>query len=367
MIALPDVPMELLIPSLGGYSKNSPPLFYIDDDSCACFVTGTPYGSVVMPVFSIYVCDASGSYTYYRTADNAGAGSTGGDQIIVPLGSGWFFVLDITHNRVYIFRLSNAKLNNASPIVLNPSATAPSNRCYNQLFQFFYDSVQKILACGSSNIGLYGGQMYSTNYKILGDGSLEEISNGDVGYYQVGPPTLNPWIQFSGPQIVATQAMTTGVQATIAGYPQISEFSVNTIKVGPGVATADCATPNGSFVGTRRSVAYPITYSGPFFDTNLPGIAGYLGAGGRLNIFSGYLSFYAQLTGLADPNNVRGACITRKHIFLSSPQTAGVFSFNAIWRGDASGVPAPAAEVFRTSHATVNMARPISITGRYKA
>lgn len=366
-------------------SGSEPPIMFFagpDDDSCVWFSNvgycsnpdagqrpGWGRGRV-----DIFVCDISGAVTWYTTGPQGvnGANNCSNVSKIIPLGGG-VFVLAMANGLSYTFQVGNLKLNNAAPISIAGVVSPLSNPCYlNQIPQaYYYDSFRKYLGVGWYNIAGGGGPVYSSTYSVT-TGGLVPLVRGYAGHYIVGSSNYDPWDHTS----VSGTPTSNGMFLALANDPQTGNkgISQTAVNVYPGNAT-DCGTPNGAYVtsGIKVSQYSNLNTGGPTFlnDTNIPGLYGFCSPGNGLTYLFTSIGLLFTLASSGVSGTLQQAVLTRKNLFYMTFSAGGNARYGNIYGGALAGgdsqLPYSYANVTKTKFGLSNFARPISLTGKYKA
>ena len=351
-----------------GYRPNF--LYAVDTNSCAAFAN--PGATIVFEsMVHIFVVDKSGSYTWYVINKNAPINN------ILPYGSGNFNIV-FSDGTIYYARLSNKKLNNATPINISsgsspfsincPDISAPSTRLY-------IDANTGQFAAGlySSN-AQFGGQVYSFYGSVNKNGGINIENSGVCGTWSSDPP-FDPFDKTNGTANYNGQSngLFTNFQ-TIDNQISISSLGIGINRgVSAGCNTSDGVT--GTYVFPRFFETIPsgvtpaTTYK--FVDSTLIGFFGILweGTGGypynwHITGYSGNFSAYCDLPSYNIFEYLTCALVTDSTLFFGGSNTANDWTV--------FGVPNPGFQpgtniTFNNTQLLVNSARPISLTGAYKS
>lgn len=344
-------------------------IFAVDDNSFAVFRWDS---GVQTPNYSweCFVIDVPTlAITHY-----ASTGMSGNLQSAPLVFGPGNFLLIWNDGTSYNFSVRNLKLNNASPILVPYSTGIISTPCYNQVTKIFYCSGQRLVAVGSyyPNGGAGFGPVFSRNYSITGAGAPLPLGPGGYAGWYTTAPSFDPWNKTGLLLPVSNQQINTnGIDlGFVAGNPTKIARSAYALTSGGGGGTQGCpasvfngtATPSGDQIvdslGTAFNTGQLLTFVG-FADSNIPGLSGITDGGGVHLFGDGGVWFYIPCQfGTLD-----AAAITKNYI-------AGVISFTGMSIGffqtPASGLYNGAA-VTKNKWKLSNYARPISVTGKYKA
>lgn len=361
-------------------------IFSVDDNSFAIFSWSAGGG------FSCWVLDVPTlAVTYYTSTVKDGALQTA--PILFGAGN---FMLSWNDGTFYFFRVQNLKLNNPSPILLSPSSTTiPLNACGAPFSKTFYDAVNNRLAFGYYNA--LNGSIFGSVYQV-GGGVLARAASGFPGFWSI----LDTWdrTQATAPGARA-QILTNNVSLAFGGNPtQVyrQRFFINlgidqgrysngcylATAVFPGVAQCNAAgysVIEGPFEdGSVLGEIGPDNFSGQYVlstfatafntgtaiavagmcDSNIPGLVGLSDANGVHIFGDGGVWFYIPVQF----GTIVNAAITKNYI-------AGVISFEGmsigIFQTPSGGQLYNGASVTKNTRKLSNYARPISVTGKYKA
>ena len=358
----------------GNYYQANLQLFALGDDACVLFV---PPPNDNAPL-NVYVVDSSGSYTWYATAQFPGATYI---ESIIPLGPGLFLVSMANNNYTFFVRVSNAKLNNASPILLIKSQSPLTNPCYAANPKIFYDAAKNLLG-----VGFYSGgsplSVYASMYRP-GAAQLSLLNTGFVGTSESDPfVTANSVSNPNGyPQGAASNGSFYVLNQISPSKPTLILDYVS-YDVTQGIQS-DCATPCGASVKTYSASSINCgEVSGTPYTTNYctggdSSIAGILGvtstsgtvAGANYVFYTdGLTAFQLYFSGTTAPYDytATNSALTKKYLFVAA-LTNSPAGHTAILLAPNPGIVRTPTGQLQSAFVTVNSARPISLTGAYKS
>ena len=352
-------------------------LFACDDDSCIYFADR---GGAVPFCFDVYVIDVSGAQTWYRAAGAYNVGVGGYIKSLVPIGAGNFLVT-LSNGRFYHVTVGNSKLNNSSPILIKPNSGF-TNSCYDSggLASAYYDSTNRVIAVSwTEAVGQNGAEIYSSIYQVYPNGALSQLVDGWTTYScsQCSPPVAGDPIiydQTVGPSnsYFAAAQLTNGLAVTDYNIAYTSlVLSRQGYRVTIGKTASSCSDSNLNSVSltSNDSLYIPVSLvpnfsAYDFVDTNINGLTGlcfqYNGDTVVYAVGDNVL-FAATLLPPAGHTIYEGnVVLTRKNLFLLDGNLTGIYY-------------APSTAFYNGYNAQkrgldlINGARPISITGKYKA
>lgn len=390
MIDLDPLPFSIFIPAVQNIAASAQLQFrivrntiltqayHLDDNSIVVIGDGNSLGFFPgKPTWTAYVIDIGGRYTQYAATVNGTNDGSGILQAIVPGPNGQFLIVDGLGN-TFAPTFKNAKLNNPGAILV-PQITgglAPCSPATSVLHSVYYDIVNRRVAYGfyfgGGGSGTVSARVYSRNV----NGTLTVLSEGPAGN----------WVSGGNDDYDKTQKLTS--QVTSSGTASSgSQFALLTADaslhggnffVNPG-NSVPCAPPGqrtGAYVSSTSAWGIPTPLDGPGHnyytgDSIEPNIGVMHSTAGHVMFlgpyFQGAFSFQASLT--SNFGNTARFVLGTKYIWVfDAPPAAGGNGTGQIFVAvrPAGIVSGPSGvTVLRT--AAVNNARPISLTGRYKA
>lgn len=359
-----------------GDSLSSNAIFVCDDNSIIALAK--PAGIAAqqgLADFFPLVIDASGAKTLYA----APAPLWGGRQDLTNVfGVGNLQITDVAGARpggtAFILRprFVNTKLNNPVPIVLPDTTAALVGPCGESYQKGYFDAVQGLAAYGFyGGQGQSGGSISAKVYSVDRLGNQTLLTQGPVGAWNSSGRDDFDHTGLNGGGAVSG-VMSNGI---LAVCNLNTAYSVS-IAVSVGASQA-CAGPN---TGIRVDQRPNGTATYPYFidinvgndllvDTNIPNLVSVQSTGIQFFYPGGFQAFISAATAPNGTNHYSQWCVavTRKYMFAVSnaPGSGGPI---AIYR---SNTPTPLLAlpptVSRHTRFAANNARPISLTGRYKA
>lgn len=328
-------PVTLTLAAIGPVM---PPTFNGANTAVGVFIgTGALSGSITVIYsrhdgngFYIFVIDKSGKYTWL-TILMPNAPIPIAKQGIIPLGGGYFIV---DYENYYgqatgsiSFQAPNAKINNTSPIIIQPLAFSITNTCRGNAGadQVFYDPVNNLIAGEFIHpTGGNAGQIYNSIYKINGL-SLTKIAEGYQGVYP--PDTFNQTSANFPGSITANVGINSSngyqtMNGNSSGY--YVGGAVNKIHQGNN---SGCVVQTGAYVSTalNRYDYVPSASWVPTVDTSLGNVIGAIAwspVGIRL-----FDLFQNELT-INTTNGASGAtfaAVDSENLFVVNPSGTGNF------------------------------------------
>ncbi len=355
-------------------------LFALNDDSCVLFTSLTTTGNP--PYYTtlyVYVVDVSGTLTYYASAPMEAQTFINN---IVPLGPG-LFLLVMNNNTTFFVRVANAKLNNATPIMLKPSPSPLTNPCYGANPKIFYDAAKNLLGVGFYSGG-GGGAPTSVWTSIYRPSSsqLTLLSTGFVGTSE-GDPFVRAGI-VSNPNLYREGTCSNGASYLLNQVSNVDNALVLdyvSYDIAQGVQS-DCGTPCGASVSTYSSASVNCSIGANIYyankstggDSNIPGIVGactYQNPGlpntNCMFYTDGLSAFQCEFPYAApDYYEIQNAALTKKYLFASC-RTDVPNGSTAILIAPNPGIVRTPTGQLQSAFVTVNSARPISLTGAYRS
>jgi hypothetical protein len=387
---LPPVQFAYLAGPYGGVVNYTPghgiSLYVVDDNSCAWIAD---YGPTVGPQgqthrFDIYVVDAGGAVTWYTSGTLSGYNYI---SSVTAFGPG-NLLISTNNGLIFHARVANQRLNNTSPILMRPGVTPFSNQCYDvgSTQSVYYDPVTRLLAVAWYQAsGELGTNIYSTIYSVDSIGNLTKQVDGYTTYACSGcvPPVPDAYDQTGGAATGGAHfygVMTNGISAAIGGSNP-NWFSRLAFDVHAGLTQSGCTAGNGNYVSIRTNDVTNIFGIGGtnsyLIDSNIIGIAGMANTEatapnvGTLYVGGDNVNYILPIqapAGSAYSDVGAGPCaITKKYIFLSSYILVGATAYlGGILIVPFTGISNGTLAAHR-GVGLVNGARPISVTGKYKA
>lgn len=358
------------------YYQSSLQLFALGDDACVLFI---PPPNNTEPL-NVYVVDASGSYTWYATAQFPGGTYI---ESIIPLGPGLFLVLMANNNYTFFVRVSNAKLGNATPIMLKPSPSPLTNPCYANNPKIFYDASRNLLGVGFYSGG--GGGAPTSVWSSMYRPSASQLTLLTTGF--VGTSHGDPFVtagSLGNPNNYGEGICSNGSSYLLNHVSNVdNELLLDYVSydITQGVQS-DCATPCGASVSTYASASVNCSIGANRYysdlstggDSNIPGIVGactYQNAGlpnqNCMFYTDGISAFQCEFPYSA-PNyyEIQNAALTKKYLFASC-RTDVPNGYTAILIAANPGIVRTPTALVQSAFVLVNSARPISLTGAYKS
>lgn len=359
-------------------------IFAVDDNSFAIFRwdSGAQNPNYSWECFVVDV--PSLAITHYASTGMSGNLQT--QPILFGAGN---FLLPWNDGTTYFFSPRNLKLNNPSPILIAPSLTIiPQEKCGAVFSKVYYDDVNKVVAIGYYNA--LNGSMYTSAYQVGSDGSLIRKASGFPAFWSI----RDTWDQTGG--LAGAQICTNNISVLAAGNPTVvyrQRFFINLgidqnacyldtrvfnsvsacVAAGFGVIQIN---PDGSVIGQVTSTSFSGQYVlnifqtafntgealpiGGLCDSSIPGLVGYSDGNG-VNLFGdGGVWYYlpVQFGGITN------SAVTKNFV-------AGVISFHGMsigfFQSPSASQLVNGGSITRNTWKLSNYARPISVTGKYKA
>lgn len=356
-----------------------------DDDSCV--YVSSQNKTTGKNQLDIWVVDIGGRFTHYQAA-----GETGGNWYVATLNKLSRSILQIilSNGNNYVVPVQNAKINNASPIFIKPTALGVSNSCYNIVQNVFYDDVKKLLIAGFyKSAGQDNTDIFSSAYQVSDTGALIPESSGFVGNFGPGQDGFDRTYESSAiTDLQASNIASNGLNLSIGGSTLFEGWGIqqSSYDVTPGVSTA-CNPPAGVVTGSyvsMRSYGYwaPGTPYGPgvanscMGDSSIPGVACFCYQTSN-NPNYGYY-FYGNnaffVLGLSDvmippageyASYIYGSfALTKKYIFAIC-SVGYPYGYDYIAATANPGI-ANGSSVHRRGYFTINNTRAVSPDGRFR-
>lgn len=351
-----------------------------DENSCTYFSdTGSGANRGLFNTqhgFEVFVVDQSGDYTAYSTG-NADPNYNSISSII-PFGGGLYLVQILGGmNLTFWCQLANLRLNNASPIFLKPSLSPLSNACYDANLKVpWYDARKKMLLSGFYRpAGQSATQIFSSAYSVT-PGALTLINAGYVG--TANPPAApDPFDLVDNLGALSfSMTLSNGINYGVSHWGAVDNaLSRQVIVVDPGITTAygcevSTRNQNGANVSASTNDSLPFPFLGggnncALGDVSLSRIVGVCNSNNATLLFGGD-NFGAYLTwnGYTGTPNF---ALTKNYLFLLSTSGFPNYYPGQIFK---MAIPARLSNGTIASHrgiGLINNARPISLTGKYKA
>jgi len=367
MIQLPPISGEVFMETFPIHVQGGatvPARLYVCDDNSCIYFGGNDTITNCFGFHAFVIDGATQAITWYATVRNADQPNFTA-QSIVPFGNGFFSVtLDDGSN--YFFQAQNLKLNNGSPIPIFKSQNQIANDCWSPFSRAYFDGATNLLGAGFYTTN---DKVFSSTY-LVGATGLDLLAQGFVGFINDG----DPWDQTSGTPANPTQLqrLSNGLSFAWGGNNPLWTAR-ETFSVLPGVNIPnDCValTPNLARVTTSRSNTLftnpNILGFGGVIDTNLFGLGGvYMSSGGfvGLHIFGDNNTWFyipslgARLAAAVTKNFTFIDVFFANNHWISISESR--YGANGFYNGYSIGGPLP--------WTLVNNARPISLTGKYKA